>query len=258
MINILAAKRQDLILALINEKGFIKIKEIENQFSISKMTALRDLKALEEKGFINKVHGGAMKKDISQYEPSFEEKDATASKEKEVIAKYAAENVINESDIISLGAGSTITKIIPYLKQKNLTILTNGLKTIVNIAKYGPHFTLMGSGGELRKPAMIFVGPEAENFFKRNKADTVILSGTGLTIKDGITDPDPLDAEVKKVMCENAKKVIFLMDSTKIDNVSLVSMMELKNIDLLIIDDKVPEAFIKKLKNNNINFKIVK
>jgi len=222
------------------------------------MTALRDLKALEEKGFINKVHGGAMKKDLSQLEPSFEEKDATASKEKEVVAKHAANNVINESDIVSFGAGSTITKIIPYLKQKNLTILTNGLKTMVNIAKHTPHFTLMGSGGELRKPAMIFVGPEAETFFTRHKADVVILSGTGLTIKDGITDPDPLDAEVKKKMCENAKRVIFLMDSTKIGKRSLVSMMALKNIDLLIMDDKTPEAFIKKLKESNINFEIVK
>jgi len=220
------------------------------------MTALRDLKALEKKGFINKVHGGAIKKEISQYEPTFEEKDAIASKEKEVIAKYAADNVINESDIVSLGAGSTITKIIPHLKQKKLTILTNGLKTMANIAQYTPNFTLIGSGGELRKPALIFVGPEAENFFKRNKADTVILSGTGLTLKDGITDPDPLDAEVKKVMCENAKKVIFLIDSTKIGKRSLVSMIALEDIDLLIIDDKAPENFIKKLKKSNINFEI--
>ena len=257
MINILAAKRQDLILALINEKGSIKIKEIETQFKISKMTALRDLKLLENKGFITKVHGGAIKKQISQYEPTFKEKDAMASREKDLLAKYVAKHIIKESDIVSLGAGSTITKIIPHLTQKNLTILTNGLKTMANVAKFTPHLTIMGSGGILRKPALIFVGPEAEKFFKRHKADIVVLSGTGITINEGITDPDPLDAEVKKAMCENAEKVIFLMDSTKVDNRSLVTTKNLKEIDLLIIDDKVSKDFIKNLKDNEINYKIV-
>ena len=31
-----------------------------------------------------------------------------------------------------------------------------------------------------------------------------------------------------------------------------------ENINLLIVDDKAPEAFIKELKENNINFEIIK
>jgi len=106
-----AEERQNIILANINEKGGIEIKEIIDRFSVSKMTAWRDLKILEKSGLIKKVYGGAVRKfDNIRLEPKFEDKLNIAVKQKEEIAKYAAENFIRDSDILFLEGGSTVMK----------------------------------------------------------------------------------------------------------------------------------------------------
>ncbi|MHA1147524.1 MAG: DeoR/GlpR family DNA-binding transcription regulator [Promethearchaeota archaeon] len=258
MIELFASERQTQILSIINNKGSVKTKDLELRFKASKMTILRDLRALEEKGLIERVHGGAIKKEVkTPQEPSFKEKSSIASKEKEAIAKFAAQNYVEDGDIISLGAGTTILKMIPYLKQKNLTILTNGLQNMVYGSKYLDDLNLIGSGGSIRQPALIFVGPIAENFFSQYKADTTFLSGTGLTIKEGIMDPHPLDVEVKRAMCNSAKKKIFLIDSSKINKRSLASTIKLKEIDILITDKKAPANIFHQIRDLGVELVIV-
>ena len=258
MIELFASERQSQILTIINNEGSVKTKDLELKFKTSKMTILRDLRALEEKGLIERVHGGAIKREVENLqEPSFKEKSSIASEEKEAIAKFAAENYVKIGDIISLGAGTTILRMMPHLKQKNLTILTNGLQNMVYGSKNLGDLNLIGSGGSIRQPALIFVGPIAENFFSQYKADTTFLSGTGLTIEEGIMDPHPLDVEVKRAMCNGAKKKIFLMDSTKINNRSLASTIKLNEIDILITDKNAPSNIMKEIKKTGVELVIV-
>jgi len=222
------------------------------------MTIWRDLKVLDEKGLLKKVHGGAVKIDfILKEEPSFEEKITTAAEKKEAIGKYVAENLIRKGDIISLGAGSTILKMLPYLKRKDITILTNGLQNIVFTSEHMKSINLIASGGSIRYPALVFVGPVAENFFTHYRSNKVFLSGTGLTVKDGIMDPHPLDVSIKKAMYQGAEQKIFLMDSSKINQTSLATTIKLNEIDLLITDDGAPLDFIQQLEDLGIKFHIV-
>ena len=213
---------------------------------------------LDVKGLVKKVHGGAVKREIAlPPEPSFDEKKLIASKEKEIIARYAAENFINDGNIVSLGAGSTILKMMPYLIKKNITLLTIGLQNILYALKFAPQLNIIASGGSLRHPALAYVGPIAEEFFRKYKTDLVFLSGTGLTIKDGIMDPHPLDVEIKKIMTQNAKKVVFLMDSSKINQISLATSINLEDIDILITDDGAPDDFRKEVKKLNIDVRYI-
>jgi len=254
-----AEERQNLILSLINSKGAVKISQLEKEFDVSKMTLWRDLKSLDDKGLIKKVYGGAVKIDIiPPNEPTFEEKASSAIEEKRAIAKYAAKQFIHKGEVISLGAGSTLLQMVPYLTQKNLTILTSGLDTMMHVANYHPHINLMVCGGMVRQPAKALVGPEAEQFFRRNKADTAFLSASGITIKDGITDPHPLDIQVKKEMIKSAKRVIFLMDSHKVGKRLMATTIPLDEIDMLLMDEGTPSSFIEALNSLRILNKLVK
>ncbi len=254
----IASERQELIRNLIQSKGSISIKELGKRFKESRMTLWRDLKILENKGLIKRIYGGAIKKQISiPFEPSFEEKELTSLSEKQLIAQYAAQNLVEDGDSICLGAGSTILQMIPYLNQINLTILTNGLNAMMMASKPSSNLRVIGCGGEIRKPALAFVGPEAEEFFLHKNVDAVFLSGTGITINEGITDPHLLDVQIKRAMIKSAKKVIFLMDSSKVGKVSLDKTISLNEINLLIIDNKVPKSFIEELKREKINYEII-
>ncbi len=259
MKSIFAAERQNIIVNLINEKGSITITDLIEKFNASKMTIWRDLTVLDERGLLKKVHGGAIKTDKpSSQEPTFEEKATVAAEEKELIAKYAAENLVTDNNIISLDAGSTAIKMIPFLKQKNLTLLTTGLNAMALAAKYGSKFTVIGCGGELRQPALAFVGSIAEQFFRDYKVDVTFLSATGISINDGITDPHLSDVRVKKAMMEGAEKVIFLMDSSKINKRSLAITTKIEDIDLLITDYKISDAFVEDLNRLGVKYEIVR
>ena len=247
----LAANRRKKILSLINQKGSIKVSEIIDKFNISSMTALRDLKALAKQGLVNKVHGGALKIDEGlKQESPFEKKILESSEEKSSIAKYAATHFVNNEEILILSGGSSVLSMLPYLKQENLTLLTNGLETLRLASKFMNSLkcTVMGAGGILREKSLTFVGPVAESFFGRFKADAVFLSATGLTLEEGLMDPDPLEKKVKRTMHRSASKLIALVDSSKFGKRSLTTSFQLEEIDVLITDRAAPTPLIKKIK----------
>jgi len=252
-------KRRAKITELVNKQGSVTIEELLGLFNISRMTIWRDLKELELKGVLTRVHGGALKIDkLDENEEEFNLRRREHLIEKQKIAKFAAESFVKDSDIIFLDGGSTVLEIIPHLKKTNLTILTNGLNALLYASKFLPHLNVIGCGGILRKPSFTFVGHGAEEFFGRYKVDTAFISGTGVTVEDGIMDPHPLEIEVKKIMCKNAKNVVALIDSSKFGKRSLSTCISIEEIDYLITDENAPKEIINAIKSKEVNIRIIK
>jgi len=254
----IAEKRRAQITDLVNKQGSVSIDELLNIFDVSRMTLWRDLKELEIKGVIIRAHGGALKIDeLDEQEEEFSLRRKEHLNEKRKIARFAAKNYVKDSDIIFLDGGSTVLEIIPHLKQSNLTILSNGLNTLVYASKFLPHLNVIGCGGILRKPSFTFVGHEAEEFFARYKVDTAFISGTGVTLEDGIMDPHPLEMEVKKIMCNNAKNVVALIDSSKFGKRSLTTCIKIEEINYLITDIHAPKSIIDAIKSKNVKVMVL-
>ncbi|MFX0075929.1 MAG: DeoR/GlpR family DNA-binding transcription regulator [Candidatus Hermodarchaeota archaeon] len=249
----IAEKRRAKIIELVNLQGSVSIEELLELFDVSRMTIWRDLKELEVKGEIIRAHGGALKIDeFSEKEEEFDRRRKENLNEKRLIAKFAAKNYVKNSDIIFLDGGSTILEMIPHLKQENLTVLSNGLYTLLLASKFLPHLNVIGCGGILRKTSFTFVGHEAEEFFSRYKVDTAFISGTGVTLEDGIMDPHPLEMEVKRIMCKNAKTVVALIDSSKFEKRSLSTCVKIDEIDFFITDNKVSKKTIDAIRERNV------
>lgn len=51
--------------------------------------------------------------------------------------------------------------------------------------------------------------------------------------------------KIKRIMCENAKKVIVLIDSNKFGKRSLKTFFEINEIDFLITNEGAPSDFIQ-------------
>ena len=250
----IAEKRRAKIAELVNQQGSISIEELLELFDVSRMTIWRDLKELEVKGEIIRAHGGALKIDeVSEKEEEFDRRRKENLNEKRLIAKFAAKNYVNNSDIIFLDGGSTVLEMIPHLKQENLTVLSNGLYTLLLASKFLPHLNVIGCGGILRKTSFTFVGHEAEEFLGRYKVDTAFISGTGVTLEDGIMDPHPLEMEVKRIMCKNAKTVVALIDSSKFEKRSLSTCVKIEEVDSIITDKNISKKTIEAIKAKNID-----
>lgn len=254
----IAEKRRAKIIEIVNGQGSASIEELLELFDVSRMTIWRDLKELEIKGQIIRAHGGALKVGaLNDKEEEFDLRRKDHLKQKQLIAKYAAKNYVKNSDIIFLDGGSTVLEMIPHSKQDNLTLLSNGLYTLLLASKFLPHLNVIGCGGVLRKTSFTFIGHDAEEFFRHYNVNTAFISGTGITLQEGIMDPHPLEMEVKKIMCKNAKVVVALIDSSKFDKRSLSTCVAIDEIDYLVTDEKAPKKIIEAIKSKNVDVTVL-
>ncbi len=254
----LPAARLNAILADILAKGAGTIPELSEKYGVSEMTIRRDLKSLEEQGFIRRTHGGAVNAGTSPIEPYHELKMEHSGPQKEAIARYAVEHFIQDSDIIILEGGTTIEAMLPYLTRfEALTIMTNSLFTLNGLKTNAGSHTIISSGGMLRSVSFTFVGPFAEKTFQEFNAKSVFLSATGWTREVGFSDPGMLDTQVKKAMIQSAQQTIVLLDSSKFGVTSLTTFLNPFDADVLITDSGAPREGLREISERGTTVCIV-
>ena len=119
-------KRHEVILTELSEKDFLTLQELIDRTGCSASTIRRDLSKLQQMGKLKRVHGGATLNQSSVLEPNLADKRSTNLREKQEIGRLAACQ-IEDNDCIYLDAGSTTLEIIPYIKAKDIIVVTNGL-----------------------------------------------------------------------------------------------------------------------------------
>lgn len=239
-------QRRRLISQIIQAEGAVNTELLASRFDVSYMTIWRDIAILEEQGSVARMRGGAMRPENGEApEPAYRSKQLVHQEEKEMIAHYAATHFVQDNDILILEAGTTVAAMIKHLTQANLTIVTNGVQTIVEATSRLPGLTVMSCGGILREPAHTFVGPQAERFFAGLHARTLFLGATGLSLPEGITDPNPLEIQVKRAMADSAERIVLLIDSSKLGVRSLLPLIPLERISALVTDVHAPQEYLR-------------
>jgi DeoR/GlpR family transcriptional regulator of sugar metabolism len=252
----LKQQRFQYILECLRKEGIATTVRLSQDMGVSYMTVWRDLGELERQGMVQRVRGGAMvagREEVSDVGlfPAFDPRRDPHYEKKVMIGKYAARYLVSDGENITVEAGTTASRLVPYLTQAQLTLLTNGLVTAFLAAAHLPQMTVMCSGGILLETGA-FIGPQAEEFFTRFKVNKVFFGAQGLTLEDGFTDPTPLYAPLKRVMRQNAEKVIVLIDSSKIGARSLVQVLPLDEVDVLVTDAAAPKEIVDALRQKGV------
>ncbi|TDX45305.1 DeoR/GlpR family DNA-binding transcription regulator [Orenia marismortui] len=243
-----AEERRDKIFELIKDGKAVAVNELCDIFNVSSSTIRRDLQQLEDSGLINRTHGGAVVAEGRKFEPSFIEKEKEHPNAKKKIAKQALE-LIEDGDTIILDAGTTTTELARLLEElSDLTIVTNATNIALELSTSKHQIIL--TGGILKKKTLAMVGPIAELNLRNLNPDKVFLGANGITLSDGLTTPDLVEANTKKAMLERAKEVIILADHSKFGETAFVKIAEIKDIDTIITDRDLNRETLKKFKEN--------
>jgi DeoR family transcriptional regulator of aga operon len=141
-------------------------------------------------------------------------------------------------------------------KDIDLTVMTNAINISFELAPY-TNISLMLTGGTLRKKSYSLVGPEAESTINRYYFDKFFLGLDGLDMEFGITTPNPLEAQLNRIMVERSHGVIAVTDSSKFDKKSFSFICNLDEIDCVITDNGIFEEYIAAMENKNIKVMIV-
>ena len=253
----LPSERHELIYKWICDEKSLSLNELSERLETSPMTIRRDLDLLDQEGMLKRVRGGAVAVDSSMTKFLFQRRSQLQVPQKSKIAEYAAKNLVQDDNIILMEGGTTVHMMVGHLDQSNLTILTNGLRIITDLANRQSDAVVMGSGGTVNYSEQIFIGPQAASFFSNFRAHKCFLGADGLTLEDGATEAYLSENEIKRAMVKYAKEVILLIDSDKIGTSSLVPAIEIEKIDAIVTDKGAPEEILKGLAEKGVKIHIV-
>lgn len=238
-------ERYRRILRRLQEKGIVKLQELCTLLEASESTVRRDLADLEERGLLRRVHGGAALPAMSGgLEPGMAEKSAVNVPQKQKIAELAS-GLVRGGEAIYLDAGTTTLAMIPFLKGKSITVVTNGLPQIEALLEADiPSYLL---GGLAKKSTKALVGSLALDNLDRFRFDRCFLGTNGVHPDAGYTTPDPEEAALKRRASELSSLTYMLADSSKIGNVAFTRIMGLEQATL--IAEQVPERWRKPIED---------
>lgn len=244
-------ERRDDIIQIIYDRGRVRVDELSKQFSVTTVTIRNDLDFLEKKGILHRTHGGAIIRKNVYEDPTLEEKQQLNKEEKQRIGQKAVE-MIRNGDSILLDSGTTTREIARRINGiENLTIMTNAINISFELVNKN-YINLMITGGTIRRESFSLVGPDAESIISNYYFDKLFLGVDGLDIKHGLTTPNPMEAQLNRLMVKRAQEVIAVTDSSKLGRHSFSYICGLESISTIITDKKISSEFEKSLQKKDI------
>lgn len=246
-------ERRDAIKALLNSKGEVLLKDLEVIFpDCSSMTLRRDLKYLEDNGFVKRTRGGAVA--LSRLSMTAEDVYSRRALEntsaKETIAKKAAV-FIEGGRSLYLDSGTTLMIFAKEVPDDYVSILTSGPNIALELIKKSkPNVTLIG--GQLSRNTISVSGAGANNFLSGVNIDIAFMASSGFSLQNGFTSGTYTECELKQEVLKRASKVIMLMDSSKIGKSLPYTFGTMKDIDVLVTDDEITDEIKDAAKEMNL------
>ncbi|GAA1901405.1 DeoR/GlpR family DNA-binding transcription regulator [Arthrobacter gandavensis] len=242
MAEMLPAQRQQRIIDRLNSDGQVRVNELAAALGVSDMTIRRDLTELEGRGALVKVHGGAtLEAAATSLEPGFAAKLQRESAEKAAIAGLALK-MIRPGMSVALNSGTTTFALAKRLAGiQDLTVVTNSPR-IADVLWQADEAgqTVILTGG-VRTPSDALVGPLALSALSRLHVDMCFMGVHGVTLEDGFTTPNMLEAQTNQAFISCAAQVAVLADHTKWGTTGLSQIAPVSGADYLFSDAGLPE-----------------
>ncbi len=226
----LTPERHQIILNILNDKKNVKIQELVEATSSSESTIRRDLSQLEKEHLLRRVHGGASTLHQTSEEPSLVEKSTKNHQSKVEIATHAA-NLVRNGDCIFLDAGTTTLEMIPCLKDKSITVVTNGLRHLHMLSEYG--ITTYVTGGYIKHKTGALIGNAAQQSLNGFYFDLAFLGTNGVDLTAGYTTPDPEEAGLKRTALKQAENAYILVDGSKFNEITFTKFADIDEANII-------------------------
>ncbi|MGT2749526.1 DeoR/GlpR family DNA-binding transcription regulator [Streptococcus orisasini] len=227
-------ERQQKILEVIENKGIVKIDQLQKWISgVSISTLRRDLKELEKARKIEALSGGAVKLNSTVRELPISQKTTLNSDKKAKIAEIAAKEIA-DGDIIYLDSGSTCSALFEQIFDRKITIYTTNTDILGFHDSIAAKIILLG--GEYNPKTSSLKGSLTEENLGGLYFDKSFLGINGLSKISGGTTPTLAEAVKKRIVKEHSNQLFLLCDSSKFHKTSNVKAFDLKH--LTVISDR--------------------
>ena len=241
-----APERQELILQWARAHGRVEVATLAEDLGITAETVRRDLTALERRGLVRRVHGGALPIERLEVEPTLAARRTQASTQKQRIAQRAVQELPAEGTVL-LDSGTTTQAIAEqFPTDRRLTVVTNSVAIAATLNTLDT-IELYVLGGRVRERTGAAVGQWLESALADVCVDLGFLGTNGFSVVRGMTTPDQSEAMAKRAMCRAARRTIVVTDSTKAGVDHFHRFARPEEVDLLVTDTQLDDETAEQL-----------
>jgi DeoR/GlpR family transcriptional regulator of sugar metabolism len=249
----IAARRHDEILRRIAAAGTVSVEELAGHFDVSRETIRRDFKALADRGQLDIVHGGAVRKaDESALSVRLSENPAG----KAAIGRTAA-RLVETGMVVLLDSGATTLAVAEALSARiaaeglSLTICTSSLPIALLLCR-APGTRVHMLGGEIDPNDESAFGLDAIEALSRFRVDIAFVGAGGLSQTGDITDFTRLAAEQRARMIASAAKAYVVADNSKFGRLTPIRITGTEQVAGIIVDARPGRALIQALARRGV------
>ncbi|WP_223067220.1 DeoR/GlpR family DNA-binding transcription regulator [Paenibacillus caui] len=234
--------------ALLTEKE-VTVAKLSERLQVTGKTIREDLTKLEEQGLVLRVHGGAVLANSDQFgilpgkEPLVKH-----AEEKSEIAETAI-RFIFANDIIALDGGSTTLEIARRLGNSPITVITNDVYIISELAPMENVRLVVPGGYRVRN---MLAGPEAVSYIRNLNIQKAFISATGVHPEHGLSVYTGDLIDFKRALIETSRESFAVVDHHKFGHSALRTFAPLSEMTAIITDRALPSETAEQFRKAGI------
>ncbi len=224
--------------------------DLAADLAVTDETIRKDLEALEQRGELLRIHGGAVRPNQSRVELALTERKQVNRDEKTAIARVAAER-IRPNDTIFIDASSTALTLVEFLPHFHLTVLTNA-HNVISALSDRDGIDLICTGGIYEPRSRSYIGLPAESTMRKHNIHRMFFSCNGIHLERGISETNSRQAAFKERVIECSEEVCCLADATKIGLKSSFFFAQVQDLTTVVTNEAADPGFTAALANQGI------
>lgn len=248
--------RHRAIIEKINNEKQVKVQNLCEELDVSSVTIRKDLRLLEEKGFLYRMHGGATLNNPYAIDKHVNEKEKIHFSEKMKIGTQAAK-MITPNDSILIASGTTVLSFAKCIQPKDsLTVITSALNVALELNNH-LEIDVIQLAGNLRKRSSSVTGMYAEKLLGDFSCTKLFLGVDGIDLDFGFTTTNMMEAKLNREMMEVSQKTIVLADASKFGKRGFGKICAIDQIDEIITDDRISDYTKSALEDLGVSVTVV-
>ena len=238
----LAEERRNSIVEKLKESGTVSSDALARSLGVSIETVRRDLRILESRRQLRRVHGGAVAAGTSTFvEEDFVTRSLSNSEGKLHIA-HAVVGLLPENATVFFDLGTTTASIVAQIPRDYAgTIVTTSVH-IATLLSHHENADVLLTGGRMRRGDLGLSGGATLRFLEDFYPDVAVISTGAVDSTVGVTDFEFEELQVKHLMLSHAKRSFVVADSSKFGKVAPYRVCALDEPTLLITDRNLMQS----------------
>ncbi|WP_108395422.1 DeoR/GlpR family DNA-binding transcription regulator [Devosia submarina] len=226
-----AGERRQAILAAVRANGAASVAELAARFDVTYQTIRRDLKALENRGLLQKGFGGAFASPGVAHHTYGERHASQVAVKRQLVA--ALEEFLTPGATIFVGLGTTFDSLHEVLVRHPEVLVATPNLEVAHSCALKTNATVYVYGGYVRNKdsSVLTVSGDLRQRFK---FDLAIIGASAIDREGTVQEFDPMEVELVRSVLSNSRQVILVAHDEKFGRRAPHLVTQLADVDVLI------------------------